>query len=341
MSLLVGVEPVTLLRLLPGIAGEVDSFIYSFVRGEPARLYEAALHLVRAGGKRLRPAVVVLSARVAGGREAGARAVPLGAAVELFHTFTLIHDDIMDRDDFRRGVETVHRRYGLDMAILAGDLLHVEAFRAIAESGLPAEAVARASRALSLAGKRVSEGQALDMMFEETWDVTVDDYLRMIYLKTGALIEASARMGAAAAGAPEGVEEALGTYGARVGVAFQIRDDVLGVYGDPAKTGKPVYNDLREGKKTILVLKALESLPPDEAEELRRIVGARGRGVGEEDYRLAAELIRRSGALDYAMELARRLAREAIEALESVEARDEEALRALRELAVFAVEREK
>ena len=328
----------TLEAELPGIAREVDELIYKLVRGKPSWLYEAALHLVRAGGKRLRPAVVVLSARAAGGPKAGRAALHLAAAAELFHNFTLVHDDIIDKDEFRRGVPTVHVKYGLERAIIAGDLLFAEAFRVSFESGLPPEAAYRAARALAMAAKKVCEGQALDMDFESRWDVTVDEYLEMVYLKTGALIEASARMGAAAADSPAGVEEALGEYGAKVGVAFQIRDDILGVFGDPAKTGKPVYNDLRQGKKTILVIYAVSNLPPAEAEFLRGVVGRR---ASEAEYSRAARLIEESGALDYASELAERLSREAIEALSRVPPRDQAAVEALRELAVFAVRRER
>ncbi|GAB6147978.1 polyprenyl synthetase family protein [Stetteria hydrogenophila] len=325
-------------RLLGEVASRVDEYIYNTVKGRPEYLYEAALHLIRAGGKRLRPALVVLTARLLGGGEAGEAALPLAAAVEVFHNFTLIHDDIMDRDEFRRGVPTVHAKYGLETAILAGDLLHAESFRSIAYSGLPPELTVRAARTLADAAKKVCEGQALDMSFEERLDVTPEEYLEMIYLKTGALIEASTRLGAIAAGAPVEVEERAGVYGARVGVAFQIRDDILGLYGDPARTGKPVFNDLREGKKTLLVLYALRNLPGDEAERVRSVLGRR---ASEDEYREAAELIRKSGALDYAQRLAESLVREALEALDSLPARDEEAREALRELAWFAVKRDK
>ena len=185
----------------------------------------------------------------------------------------------------------------------------------------------------------MSEGQALDMMFESTWDVTARDYLDMIYLKTGALIEASAAMGALVASGDESYIEAARQYGRLVGVAFQIRDDYLGVYGDPSKTGKPVYSDLRRGKKTILVLYALEHLPAEKAERLRSLIGREG--ASEEELEEAAALIRESGAPRYAMDLAMEMARNAASILDELPIEDSRAAEALRELASFVVEREK
>jgi geranylgeranyl diphosphate synthase type I len=334
--------PPTLSRFLSRYAMAVDSFIRDHVRGMPERLYEAGLHLIRAGGKRLRPALVLLFARGLGGIEAEHQALPLAAAVEIFHNFTLIHDDIIDRDEYRRGVPTTHVLYGEPMALVAGDLLHAEAFRAIyrgLEYGLEADVVSRALGILAWAAKRVSEGQALDMMFEGTWDVSVRDYLDMIYLKTGALIEASAAMGALAATGDESYIEAARQYGRLIGVAFQIRDDYLGVFGDPAKTGKPVYSDLRRGKKTILVLYALEHLPRDKAERLKSIVGRED--ASEAELEEAAHLIRESGATKYAMDLAREMAGNAAAILDDLPFEDARAAEALRELASFVVEREK
>ncbi len=334
--------PPTLARYVSRYAMAVDSFIRDHVRGMPENLYKASLHLIRAGGKRLRPAIVLLFARGLGGLEAEQQALPLAASVELFHNFTLIHDDIMDKDETRRGVPTTHVLYGVDTAILAGDLLHAEAFRAIyrgLEYGLDPDVVAKALGLLAWAAKRVSEGQALDMSFEGRWDVTVQDYLEMIYLKTGALIEASAAMGALVAVGDESYMEAARQYGRLVGTAFQIRDDYLGVYGDPAKTGKPIYSDLRRGKKTILVLYALQHLPDAKAERLRAILG--NPAAGEAELAEAARLIEESGAPVYAMELAKEMSSNAQSLLEDLPAEDSTAIEALRELASFVVEREK
>jgi len=335
----------------------VDSFIDDLVQGDPEYLYDAAMHLVRAGGKRLRPIVVLLTARFLGGPRAESVALPLAAAVEVFHTFTLIHDDIMDEDAVRRGVPTVHVKWGVPTAILAGDLLHSLSYRAILAAARYAGEVSEfleeapevtvrhlldAVDVFSEASVKISRGQAYDMMFEKRGSVTHHEYLRMIYLKTGALFEASAKLGAIAAGKDRDIVDAMGLYGRLVGIAFQVRDDVLGVFGDPRVTGKPVYSDLRRGKKTVLVLYALEKAEGEARELLESVLS--GERVDEESLKAAAKVIEETGALDYAMRLARRYSKTAIQVLDNVNeaaGKDEEAYQALKELAIFAVEREK
>jgi len=308
----------------------VDHFILEHMSGTPESLYQAALHLLRAGGKRLRPAIALLTARMLGGIEAESRALPLAAAIEVSHTFTLIHDDIMDRDDFRRGVPTVHRLWGESWAILAGDLLHAYAYKFIVSSvdyGLSKSEAHEAMRVLTSAGIKVSRGQAYDLLFEKRWDVTVVDYLDMVYHKTGSLMEASAKLGAIAARAEAEVVELLGQYGSLLGVTFQIRDDYLGVFGDPEKTGKPVYSDLARGKKTLLVIYALSKLEGEEREFLVKLLDPSSPKTLE-DLRRGAQLIEKTGAPEEAMRIARAYAERAKEVLYGlrnivyVEARD-------------------
>ncbi|ADL18739.1 Farnesylgeranyl diphosphate synthase [Acidilobus saccharovorans 345-15] len=322
----------------------VNSDIYDVVKGAPEELYNASLHLIKAGGKRLRPLVVLATARALGGVDAEARAIPLASAVEIFHNFTLVHDDIMDNDDFRRGVPTVHKVYGVPLAITAGDLMFSLSFASILrslEKGLDEEYVIKAVQALTEASRKVAEGQGYDMLFERSWNVDAEDYLRMIYLKTGALVEASAKLGAIAAKAKDEVIETMGEYGRLVGLAFQIRDDILGVFGDPSKTGKPVYSDLRRGKKTILALKAASS--NEKVKEL--LIDIFNGDSSEEKLKEAAEAIKSTGALDYAQGLANSYSRLAVEKLDMLKASglivDEKAYRALRDLAVFSAQREK
>jgi geranylgeranyl diphosphate synthase type I len=326
--------------LLDVYAKMVDDYIFRTVRGKPEILYKASLHLIKAGGKRLRPFITLTTARMLSGPTGEARALPLAAAVELFHNFTLIHDDIIDKDEFRRGVPTTHVAYGLEWALLAGDLLFAESFKVLEdglERGLGFEDIGRASIILARTAKKVSEGQALDMSFEKRWDVDVNDYLEMIYLKTGALIEASAMLGGVAALEDDEVVNLLGEYGRLIGIAFQIKDDILGIFGDPAKTKKPVYSDLRQGKKTILVIYAINKLSENEREKLKNVIGRR---ASEEEYREVAELIKESGALKYAEELAYSMSRRAIRILDSLDVVDEESREALKELALFVVERD-
>ncbi len=327
----------------------IDNVIYDNVRGSPESLYKSALHLVKAGGKRVRPAVTVAFSRMLSGYRGDHAALLYGAAVEVLHTFTLIHDDIMDEDEMRRGVPTVHKLWGTANAILAGDLLYAYSMKLASEAARASDYYCESVNPVSLlseASIKVSEGQAMDMMFENAEHVAVDDYLTMVYLKTGALLEASAGLGAIAGeGGCEAVWGAM-LYGRLVGIAFQIRDDYLGVFGDPEKTGKPRYSDLARRKKTLLLLYTIEKAGRDRVVKL----------LDEEKYGELAKLMQDVGAVDYAMNMARSLARDAAEIVDSLyrESEDpefddvrgedrvrEEARSFLKALAYFVVEREK
>lgn len=319
------------------VASEVDKVISEVVRGEPQKLYEASCHLIRAGGKRLRPLALVLSGRMYGlDEQIGIRA---GASVEILHNFTLIHDDIMDKDAFRRGTPTVHTVYGEDMAILAGDLLFAKAFEALGRlSGLvPADRLVRAFKELTWAAVTVAEGQALDMGFEHRWDVTLDEYLVMVYKKTAALFKSSLVIGALLAGASENEITNLEKFAEGVGIAFQIRDDVLGLVADEHVLGKPVYSDLREGKKTILIIYALGKLDSDGKKQLMNTLGRRDASV--EELKSLAELIKSTGAVEFAEGLADEYLKRGLEALNRVNSLDQEAKKLLRDLAIFVTAR--
>ena len=331
----------TLWRLSKRYSMVIEEYLREKIRGEPETLYEASLHIIKAGGKRLRPLLVLATARMLGGVEAEARALPLAAAVETLHNFTLIHDDIMDQDEVRRGVPTVHRVWGVPMAILAGDLLFAYAYRLAgeaADSGMDPATALRALREMTEAIVKISEGQAFDMMMEKKWDVSVSDYLKMIYLKTGSLIELCARLGALSAGASNEVVSLMGEYGRLIGVAFQIRDDFLGIVGDPKVTGKPVYNDLRRAKKTLPLIYAYSKLGEEERSRLRSLIGEK---ASDEELSKAAKMIENAGGISYALSLAREYSERALEIIKSLRAIDLEARSALEELAVYVVEREK
>ncbi len=322
---------------LSKIASLVDGYIYATVKGEPKELYDAALHLIKAGGKRLRPAIVVAVAQALG--EPVDKALPFAAAVELVHNFTLIHDDIMDRDEFRRGVPTVHKLWGEPLAITAGDLLFAKAFEALSdalERGVPAERVSRATRILAHATAVIAEGQAMDLMFEEEEEVGIDEYLVMIYKKTGALFEASAVLGGLAATDEEYVLEELANFGRSLGIAFQIRDDILGIAGKEEELGKPVYSDIREGKKTLPIIYALKQLEGEAREKLMMVLGKRDASRSELEE--AAKLIESSGAIEYAEGKAREYVDKAIAALRAA-LPDNDYRRILEELAKFVATR--
>ncbi|MEM2020951.1 MAG: polyprenyl synthetase family protein [Zestosphaera sp.] len=319
------------------VASEVNKVIAEVVSGGPPKLYEASLHLINAGGKRLRPLALVLSGRMYGLDERVG--IAAGASVEILHNFTLIHDDIMDRDQFRRGVPTVHTIYGEETAILAGDLLFAKSYEALSRlSGLlPAERLVNAFNELTWAAVTVAEGQALDMDFERRWDVTLNEYLEMIYKKTAALFKSSLVMGALLAGASESEVPHLEGFARGVGIAFQIRDDVLGLIADEAVLGKPVYSDLREGKKTALVIYALSKLGPDERTKLVSVLGRRDAGVSE--LREAADLIKSTGAIEFADRLADEYLRSGLDSLSKAKPVDREAMDLLVDLAMYVTAR--
>ncbi|MDD1674956.1 MAG: polyprenyl synthetase family protein [Methanomicrobiales archaeon] len=221
-------------------------------------LYRASTHLLLAGGKRLRPAVLLLSAdAVKKGRSD--ELLPAALALELIHTFTLIHDDIMDSDRERRGVPTVHTLWGEPTAILAGDVLYAHAFEYLCHALADDRSRVKAVTILARACAEICEGQQIDMSFEGREDVTTGEYLEMVQKKTGALYAASAAIGGLLAGGTVIQTDALFQYGLRSGIAFQIQDDLIDILADAEKSGKDRGSDLRRGKQTLITIKAAEA----------------------------------------------------------------------------------
>lgn len=210
------------------------------------------------GGKAVRPALATLSAQAAGApAQVG---IPGAVAVELVHNFSLVHDDVMDGDTERRHRPTVWAVWGTTSAILTGDALLALAQEVLLDSVSPHRAAA--ARLLAGATRQLIRGQVMDVAFERRPEVTVAECLDMVSGKTGALLSASAAIGAVLAGAPDDVVNALAAFGAHLGIAFQLVDDLLGIWGDPAITGKPVFSDLRSRKKTLPVTYALSQGGP-------------------------------------------------------------------------------
>ncbi|WP_432837442.1 polyprenyl synthetase family protein [Dactylosporangium sp. CA-092794] len=244
-------------------------------------------------GKAVRPALALLSAQAAGGPEE--IGLPGAVAVELVHNFSLLHDDYMDRDLERRHRRTVWAVWGPSSAILTGDALLALAQEVLLDSGLPT--AAPAALRLARATRELIRGQVQDLAFEQRDRVTLPECVDMAGGKTGALMSASAAIGAVLAGAPEATVDGLATFGAQLGLAFQLVDDVLGIWGDPAVTGKPVHSDLRAHKKSLPVTYALEQGADIDP------------GDDEESVRRAAEAVEAAGGRDWALaEAERRLA---------------------------------
>ncbi len=269
-------------------------------------------------GKRLRPMLTLLCCEASGGEWPSA--LPAAAAVELLHNFSLIHDDIEDGDPVRRGRPTLWKLWGSAQAINAGDALYTFAHLALNGLSVPVDRVLAARQRFDQACLILTQGQHLDLGFESRSGVSEAEYLRMVEGKTAALIEAACGLGAVIAGCD--CAPSYEAFGRELGLAFQIQDDLLGIWGDPEVTGKPAGNDLRKRKKSLPVAYGLER-----SEDLRRRYAQ-----AEVDVAAVMAELERVGARDYAEQVAGQYYREALAALEATR-HDNEARRALRELA--------
>ncbi|WP_242921626.1 polyprenyl synthetase family protein [Pontibacter liquoris] len=220
----------------------------------PVELYEPIRYIMALGGKRIRPLLVLLAANMYD--EDVEKALLPAAAVEVFHNFTLMHDDIMDRAPLRRGEQTVHEKWNANIAILSGDVMLVRAYQLLL--GVAPDLLPQVLERFSETAAQVCEGQQLDMNFERREQVSIPEYIRMITLKTAVLLGFSLELGAILQHAPLTDAEHLKAFGDNIGIAFQLRDDLLDVYGDKAKFGKQVGGDILSDKKTFLMLTALE-----------------------------------------------------------------------------------
>jgi len=236
---------------------------------QPAELYEPINYILQLGGKRLRPALVLMATGVFD--EEVAKGLPLAYAIEIFHNFTLVHDDIMDQAPLRRGKPTVHHRYDVNTGILSGDVMLIYAYDYI----LKTENQALHSQLIQSFNKvaiEVCEGQQMDMNFERRNDVTIAEYLKMIEYKTAALIGGALELGARVGGANDTDAINLGHFGRNAGIAFQLQDDYLDAFGEPEKVGKQPGGDILQNKKTYLILKALEVADASDRDTLQQLL---------------------------------------------------------------------
>ena len=270
----------------------VNKYLNSKLNGNPKKLYDAAGHLIVNGGKRLRPYMVIRSCQILGGKSS--TAMIAASAVEMVHNFTLVHDDIMDNDEMRHGVPTVHKKFGMPIAILAGDVLFSKAFQIISESKLSPNANIHLISRLAKACVDVCEGQLLDIkMADEKRIPTEKEYITMIGKKTAALFDVSCAMGAiCATNKPKDISN-LSDFGRNLGIAFQITDDLIGVMGDPKVTKKPVGNDLREGKKSLPILMAIKLAKGNERKTILKAFG--NSKISKKNLNKAVEVIRSLG----------------------------------------------
>ncbi len=232
--------------------------------GRPEELYGSLRYVMGLCGKRTRPVLVLSACELFGGKAEAA--LPAAAAIELFHNFTLVHDDIMDKAPLRRNSATVHEKWNANTAILCGDALMVSAYSELMKS--PASCLAQVLEVFNAAALKVCEGQQLDMNYEHAPAVSISAYLEMIRLKTAVLLGASLHIGALVGGARQEDAQRMYRFGENLGIAFQLQDDLLDAYGDEKRTGKQKGGDILSGKKTFLILKALEISAPYQKEEL-------------------------------------------------------------------------
>ena len=289
------------------------------------------------GGKRLRPILCLLTCQATGGDPD--QALPAAAAIELVHNFSLVHDDIEDKSPLRRGRPTVWKVWGVPQAINAGDGLFAMAHLAmqrLADRGVPHQRVLTALAIFDEACLALTEGQYLDLSFEARLDVDVEQYLSMIRGKTAALFSAAAQLGAVVAGSdPESIAR-YRRFGQNLGLAFQIADDILGIWGDPQVTGKPAADDIQQRKKTLPIVRALEEEKRSGVKNLREIY--QRETIDEEAVEVALKILEGLGARHYAEAMANDHYQQALAELDATgvgnEAQDD-----LRELAAFLVER--
>ena len=245
----------------------------------PENLYEPIQYILNLGGKRIRPLLVLMSADLFGHKYK--EAVSAALAIEIFHNFTLVHDDIMDSAELRRGSVTVHNKWNINTGIISGDVMLIKAYQALEEYENPL--FSKLTKLLNKTALEVCEGQQYDIDFEEKVDVNQNNYLEMIRLKTAVLIGCALKMGALIADASQDDLEAIYEFGELLGIAFQIQDDYLDVYGDSISFGKKIGGDIIENKKTILFHYAMSNGSINEKKELSKWYDKRiGNALGNE-----------------------------------------------------------
>ncbi|MGD1060188.1 MAG: polyprenyl synthetase family protein [Methanomassiliicoccales archaeon] len=285
-------------------AKEVDGPLMRYLDvGQYEKVRKAMWHYPEAGGKRLRPVMTVATADAVSGE--GKRAMPFGCALEIIHNFTLVHDDIMDQDETRRGRPTVHVLYDVPTAIIAGDALFAVAYATIAKTDIDSDRLKRLFQITSETVFLVAEGQQMDIDFESRTDVTVEEYMEMVRKKTAVLFGCAAEGGAIIASGNEKQIRNMKEYAMLLGIGFQIWDDVLGLTADEKLLGKPVGSDIRNGKRTLIAVHAMEALGPSGKRKNAAALKAFGNEKATAaQVKACIELFRKTGSLDHAQKIA-------------------------------------
>lgn len=298
---------------------------------QPSTLYDADEYFLGIGGKRIRPVLCLMGNELFD--EIKPDAYQVATAIELFHNFTLIHDDIMDNAPLRRNMPTVHEKYGSSTALLAGDVMLVVAYDYLLK--IKPEYLRKIANLFGRTAREVCEGQQLDMDFEKREKVGMEEYIQMIELKTSVLVAASLRMGGILGGAGERNLHHLYEFGRNLGIAFQVQDDYLDCFGDPAKFGKQVGGDIVANKKTFLLIKALESADPERLNALKTLLAANS----SDKVQQVLDIFRYLKVDQWAFDLKEHYLNEAYRHLDEIAVVSERKV-PLQELAQFLVQRE-
>ncbi len=301
----------------------------------PNGLYDPIDYILSLGGKRIRPAMVLASHSLFNALDHNAR--KLAFATEVFHNFTLMHDDIMDAADVRRGQTTVHKKFDVNTAILSGDMMLIKAYQSLSfEDAIMQKA---ALDIFNKMAEEVCKGQQLDVDFETNNEVRIEDYIVMITWKTSVLLAACMQLGGLSGRASQQDQIHLYEFGKNIGIAFQIQDDVLDTFGAKARVGKRIGGDIVQNKKTYLYLKALELLGKKDAEELKTIFSSPAKDENEKIERVK-HLYKESGVLAYAQELMDVYKNLALSHLDTVNVSNENKKEELKQLAHYLIKRE-
>ncbi len=303
--------------------------------GKPKTLYDAARHLPLAGGKRLRPAISMVSCEAVFGDIK--KVIPLAISLELIHNFTLVHDDIMDKSNIRRNIPTVHKKYGEPTAIIAGDLLFTKSFEVIHNFTGESSVFKKLNYKIVEGIREVCEGQQLDMEFEMRNNVTETEYIEMIQKKTSALFMLAAEGGSIAGGGTTIEEKGLHNYGKYLGLAFQIRDDYLDMSSDENTLGKDIGNDVRNGKKTLIAVHSINNASADDSILINQIFG--NPKASQDQIKKVYNLFRDIGSIEYAKNLAYKYCDKAKQSIDIL--KDSESKEILIDLAEYSINREK
>lgn len=301
--------------------------------GEPFEFYASVWDLLDRGGKRFRPALTFLACECVGGKKGDAAGA--AAAIELLHNMTLVHDDIEDQSELRRGKPCIHKIYGVPNAINAGDAMLIKVFEIANSSNIPAERCQRLVAKIADRAYGITWGQAFEFSMWKRKNFTEDDVIRLLRYKTGALTGLSTEGGAIAGGGSQEQLEILGEFGETVGVAFQIVDDLLNVTGDVKEYGKEIGGDIREGKKTILAAHLLKAASPQDKKVFGRLLGKKN--VKKNEIRKVIGLYEKYGSTEYAKTQAEAFLEKAMKALNRLP--PSEARNSLSSIADFLVSR--